>query len=133
MPVFVFRLLTAYGLAASALIGSALAAAPVATVKPTTLTTKDGVTLQASLGAPTKAGPNGIVFVPMIGRSREDWTGVMADCLKAGNFVLSFDLRGMGANVPVGTTAVPLVAADYLKMTEDVNAAVALLKAKGVT
>lgn len=123
MTVFAFLLLTA----------TTLAGTPVATVKPTTLTTSDGVTLQASLGAPVKASANGVVFVPMIGRSREDWVGVMGDCLKAGDFVLSFDLRGMGANVPVGTTAAPLVAADYLKMTEDVKAAVALLKTKGVT
>ncbi len=106
---------------------------PPPATKPTTITTSDGVTLQAALGTPAKAGLNGVVFVPMIGRGKEDWVDVMADCQKAGAFVLSFDLRGMGANVAAGAAPTTPTADDYQKMMGDVKAAIALLKTKGVT
>lgn len=106
--------------------GSAFPAA--ATVK-----TADGITLQASFGQPVKASDKGIVFVHMNGRSKEDWAMVADDCWRAGAYVVTIDLRGMGSNVAVGATPVPPTPEDYLKMVEDVKAAVAFLRTKGVT
>lgn len=97
------------------------------------LTTADGVVLQASYGQPAKPSTNGVVFVHMNGRSKEDWAGVAEACWNAGSWVVTVDLRGMGANVPAGTTPPALTPDDYQKMTQDVNAAVAYLRGKGVT
>lgn len=98
-----------------------------------TVKTADGITLQASYGQPAKASVNGVVFVHMNGRSKEDWAMVADDCWRAGAYVVTIDLRGMGSNVAVGATPVPPTPEDYLKMVEDVKAAVAFLRTKGVT
>jgi len=99
----------------------------------TTLKTADGVTLQASYGQPAKASTNGVVFIPMNGRTKEDWAAVADNCWRAGAWVVTVDLRGMGANVPKGATAVPPTPEDFAKMHQDVEAAVAFLRSKGVT
>ncbi len=98
-----------------------------------TVKTADGLTLQATYGQPAKPSVNGAVFVHMNGRSKEDWALVAEDCWRAGAYVITVDLRGMGSNVAKGATPVPPTPEDYLKMVEDVKAAVAFLRAKGVT
>ncbi len=98
-----------------------------------TVTSADGVVLQATWGQPAKASTNGVVFVHMNGRSKEDWAGVAQTCWEGGAYVLTFDLRGMGGNIPAGTVAAALTPDDYQKMLGDVRAAVELLKSKGVT
>lgn len=95
--------------------------------------TSDGVSLQASYGQPAKASTNGVVFVPGSGRSKEDWVGVADACWRSGSWVVAVDLRGMGANVPAGSTPVVATPDDYQRMAEDVKAAVAFLKSRGVT
>ena len=99
----------------------------------TIVKTSDGLSLQASFGQPVKASPNGVVFVPANGRSKEDWVGVAEACWRSGTWVVAVDLRGMGANVAVGTTPAAATPDDYQRMSEDVKAAVAFLKSKGVT
>ncbi len=113
------------------LVSFAFAGSPFPTS--TTLKTSDGLSLQASYGQPTKVSPNGVVFVPANGRSKEDWVGVADACWRSGTWVVAIDLRGMGANVPVGSTPVAATPDDYQRMSEDVKSAVAFLKSHGVT
>jgi pimeloyl-ACP methyl ester carboxylesterase len=96
----------------------------------TTLTTTDGKTLAASVGVPPKGGENGVVFVHMAGRNREDWSPVAEKFYRQGLLVATIDLRGHGANV-TGESAVTLSAADWSAMVEDVRAGVTELKKRG--
>lgn len=108
---------------------STKAATPaVAWPTPVTLTTADGVSLQAVEGVPAKSD-KGVVFVHMAGRNKEDWDLVAEAFYRQGMMVHVLDLRGHGANV-VGAP-VPLQPADYAAMTGDVRAAVASLRARG--
>lgn len=127
--ILLAHLAFAGGSTASKPAASKVAAFPSAA----TVATADGLTLQASYGQPAKPSTNGVVFVHMNGRSKEDWAGLADACWHAGSWVVTVDLRGMGANVPAGGVAAPLTPDDYQKMTQDVNAAVAFLRGKGVT
>lgn len=116
------------------LLSLLLAVAHAASTFPTqvSLTTADGVALHAAWGAPSKA-TRGVVFVHMSGRSKEDWQLVADKLYRAGVQVLTVDLRGHGANAtPVAAGALPPTP-DYAAMVGDVRAAVAFLRAKGVT
>jgi pimeloyl-ACP methyl ester carboxylesterase len=94
---------------------------------PVTITTPDGVALQAAYGGTAKA-QNGVILVHMAGRSKEDWQ-LFGETLSHGNVqVLAVDLRGHGASggkPPEGSPP------DYAAMVSDVRAAVAWLHAKG--
>lgn len=93
---------------------------------PITLKTADGVSLHAVYGAPTKAA-NGVVFVHMAGRAKEDWQLLAEKLARAGVQVLAVDLRGHGANAVAG--AAPPTS--FAPMVADVKAAVDYLRAKG--
>lgn len=108
-----------------ALVLSAAAAGFPAAV---TLKTADGVSLHAAYVAPAKA-VNGVVFVHMAGRAKEDWQLLAEKLFRADVQVLSVDLRGHGANGPPAGGAV----ADYPAMVNDVRAAVDYLRARGCT
>jgi pimeloyl-ACP methyl ester carboxylesterase len=113
-----------------ALLSTLAFAAGVPFPTPVVLTAADGVTLQASIGVPAKA-TNGIVFVHMAGRNKEDWQPVADKFYRQGLSVLALDLRGHGANV---TGAAPtLTGADWLAMADDVRAGVAELRKRGAT
>jgi pimeloyl-ACP methyl ester carboxylesterase len=109
---------------------SAVAMAASAQPFPTavTLTTEDGVVLQASIGMPAKVG-NGVVFVHMAGRNKEDWQPLADKFYRQGLAVLTVDLRGHGANVT--TTPPTLTGADWSAMVQDVRAGVAELRKRG--
>ena len=92
-----------------------------------TLTAADGVTLQASLGVPPKA-TQGVVFVHMAGRNKEDWLPVAEKFYRQGLAVITLDLRGHGANT---RPPVALTGADWVAMLGDVRAAVAELHNRG--
>jgi pimeloyl-ACP methyl ester carboxylesterase len=111
-----------------ALFSAVALAAGVAFPSPIALTTLDGKVLQANVGVPAKA-VNGVVFVHMAGRNKEDWHSVADKLYRQGLLVLTIDLRGHGANV---TGAAPtLTGADWIAMTEDVAAGVAELRKRG--
>lgn len=97
-----------------------------------TFKAQDGTALKADLEA-VKDSTKGVVLVHMIGRSGQDWR-FLADKLNTAGFsTLSVDLRGHGANVPEGAPKPELTDADYIAMSQDVSAAVAFLRSKGVT
>lgn len=112
------------------LLAALLSAAHAATSFPTQVTLKaaDGVSLHAVYGAPGKA-VNGVVFVHMAGRSKEDWQLLAEKLYRADTQVLAIDLRGHGANVSPGAPA-PTA---YGPMIADVRAAVDYLHARGCT
>lgn len=109
---------------------SALALAAPAVPFPTdvTLTAADGKSIVASIGVPAK-GTNGVVFVHMSGRTKDDWQVVADKFYRQGLYVAAIDLRGHGANV-TGTPPT-LTGADWTAMAEDVRAGVAELKKRG--
>lgn len=92
------------------------------------LTTTDGHALHADVGVPAKA-VNGVVFVHMAGRNKEDWHAVANNLYRQGLSVLTLDLRGHGANV--AATAPALTGADWIAMVGDVQAGVAELRKRG--
>lgn len=94
-----------------------------------TLTTTDGKTLSAAYGAPAKA-QNGVVFVHMAGRTKDDWQLLASDFYRQGLQVLTVDLRGHGGSASAAT---PLAPADYPAMVADVRSAVAYLQSRGCT
>ena len=89
----------------------------------TKLATIDGKTVVASVGVPAKGGQNGVVFVHMAGRNREDWTPIADKFYRQGMLVLTVDLRGHGANV-TSESPPALTGADWSAMAEDVRAGV---------
>ncbi len=96
----------------------------------TTLATADGKSIAASVGVPAKGGQNGVVFVHMAGRNREDWAPVAEKFYRQGLLVLTVDLRGHGANVTSEAPAA-LTGADWSAMVEDVRAGVGELRKRG--
>ncbi len=88
----------------------------------------DGTRLEASIGVPARS-KRGVLFLHQNGRNREDWSALAEALLRDGNIVLSFDLRGHGANRP--TPPADLRPEDYQAMQGDVAAAVVLLRSMG--
>lgn len=119
---------------AALLTSLALAAAPaskgLAFPTDVSVPTADGKTVAASVGVPAKGAQNGVVFVHMAGRNKEDWAPVADKFYRQGLLVLTVDLRGHGANV-TGDAPPALTGADWSAMVEDVRAAVADLKKRG--
>lgn len=110
------------------LLSAVALAAGVAFPTPIVLTTADGQSLHANVGVPAK-GLNGVVFLHMAGRNKEDWHAVADKLYRQGLVVLTVDLRGHGANV---TGAPPtLTGADWIAMAEDVATAVTELRKRG--
>lgn len=103
-------------------------AAGVAFPTPIALNTLDGKVLQANVGVPANT-VNGVVFVHMAGRNKEDWHGVADKLYRQGLLVLTIDLRGHGANVSGAPPT--LTGADWIAMTEDVAAGVAEVRKRG--
>lgn len=95
---------------------------------PAVVHTADGLSLEASLSVPAKA-TRAVLFVHQNGRNRADWDTLAAAFLRDGVMVLSFDLRGHGAQRK--DPPVELTDADYQAMQGDVASALALLKEKG--
>jgi acetyl esterase/lipase len=108
----------------------ALAASGAAFPTEAKLQASDGVAIAASVGVPAKGAQNGVLFVHMSGRNREDWAPVADKFYRQGMMVLTVDLRGHGANVTT-ETAPTLTVADWAAMLEDVKAGVAELRKRG--
>lgn len=72
----------------------------------------------------------GVVLVHMLGRDAGDWVSLSARLVKAGMTTVAPDLRGHGRSARAGQE---LADADYPAMAHDVRAAVAWLRAQGVT
>lgn len=96
----------------------------------TTVVSADGTRLAASWGVPAKS-TRGVLLLHQSGRTKEDWSFMADKLYHDGDVVLAMDLRGHGANV--GKVPTELKPADYQAMQADVTAALAQLKAKGVT
>lgn len=94
------------------------------------LPVSDGTTVTAVLGVPPKGATQGVVFVHMAGRSKEDWLPVAEKFYRSGLSVLTVDLRGHGGNV-TSETPPALTGADWAAMVEDVKAGVGELKKRG--
>lgn len=105
------------------LLALAVASAVAAPVK---LTTADGVKLA---GDELGAGPKGVLLVHDEGRTRADWTAFAGKLAAGGFHVVTIDLRGHGGS----PLAAPLAETDWPNLVADVDAGVALLKAKGAS
>ncbi len=88
------------------------------------LSTADGVTLSAQTWG---SGANGVVLVHANDRSSEDWAYFGDRLSQRGFNVIAVDLRGHGA------TGGSIGDEDYAKMTQDIDAAIAHLRASGAT
>lgn len=114
-----------------ALFAMAFAFASPALAEDITLKAEDGTKLHAQFNKAD--GPGAVVLVHMLGRGAKDWRFV-ADKLNAnGLTTLAVDLRKHGANLPEDAGRQELTPQDFAGMKQDVQAAVAHLKAKGFT
>jgi pimeloyl-ACP methyl ester carboxylesterase len=105
---------------------AALFASGIAHAAALALTAADGTAIKA---VDYGKGTNGVILVHDKDRSGADWQ-LFAQKLAANGFhVVAVDLRGHGASKPPDA----LTEADWPKMTQDVEAAVAWLHAKGAT
>lgn len=100
-----------------ALLTSTTALAGVVTV-----TTSDGVALQALHEG---KGKKGVVLLHEAGQTREGWAWVSGKLSAAGFQVIAPDLRGHGGSKGATTDS------DYAPVLEDVKASVAYLRSKG--
>lgn len=109
------------------LIGTLAAATPaVAAGRPVTWTGADGTTLAGLLYEAGRQGP-GVVLVHMLGRSKDEWSGVASRLQEAGVTTLAMDLRGHGNSSGSGGTFAPMVgdvraAAEWLVTRANVRA-----------
>lgn len=95
-----------------------------------TLAVADGTTVTAVLGVPAKGAANGVLFVHMAGRSKDDWMPIADKFYRSGLSVLAVDLRGHGGNV-TSESPPTLTGADWAAMVADVKAGVGELKKRG--
>lgn len=97
----------------------------------------EGITLKAEDGTKLHAeynkvnGESAVVLVHMLGRSAKDWRFVADKLNTSGLSTLAVDLRKHGANLPEDAGRPELSPQDFAGMKQDVQAAVAHLKAKG--
>ncbi len=94
-----------------------------------TLTAADGGTVHA-LVTEVKDSSKGVVLAHMLGRDSSDWVSLAKRLESVKLSSIAVDLRGHGKSSSSGET---LEAADYLAMLEDLKAAAAWLRARGVT
>lgn len=105
-----------------------IAAAP-AFPKQAKLSTADGLSLSATTGIiPNSA--TGIVFVHMLGGSKEEWLDMESSAFRQGISVVAMDLRGHGENISTPTP--PPDDATCFAMTRDVQSAVTYLRSQGI-
>lgn len=95
-----------------------------------TLTTSDGVKIHATYNE-VKGAKGGVVLTHMLKKGSSDWRYLADKINAAGLSTIAVDLRKQGANVPEGTT-VEIADTEYPLMVNDVKAAVAFLKTKGL-
>jgi pimeloyl-ACP methyl ester carboxylesterase len=101
-----------------------LTLAPVAMAGPIQLKGADAATLQA---ADQGTGTRGVVLVHAEGRTSADWSNFAGKLASQGFRVVTFDLRGHGANTAAG----PMTDAEWAKVPGDIAAAAAYLRSKG--
>jgi dienelactone hydrolase len=100
--------------------------ARAATTQDVSFKTADGVAIAGTLFLPGRPAP-GIILIPALSRTREDWRGVATRLADAGFVALAIDLRGHGASgpLPEGTDLHELT-----RMNADVKAARAFLASR---
>ena len=101
-----------------------LTLAPVAMAGPVQLKGTDAAAFQA---VEQGTGTRGVVLVHAEGRTSADWSNFAGKLASQGFRVVSFDLRGHGAN----TGTAPLTDAEWAKVPGDIVAAAAYLRSKG--
>lgn len=105
-------------------VGLALGLSREAIAAPFTANAADGVVLHGNdWGKGTKA----VLLVHEKGKSSLDWSYFAERLSQKGFYVAAIDLRGHGTS----TLPAPLTEADYPKMSQDVAAGLAFLRAKG--
>ena len=104
------------------------AVAAAATSRAVTLHTEDGVTLSATMYEAARHPAPAVIFLHMLGRSRDDWQAVADRLADAGIHALTVDFRGHG-----GSSTGPAAAdggPDLSRMALDVKAASAFLTSR---
>ena len=112
-----------------ALFAMVLAAASPAAAEDITLKAADGTALHAEYNKVN--GEGAVVLVHMLGRGAKDWRFVADKLNASGLSTIAVDLRKHGANLPQDSGRPELSPQDFAGMKQDVQAAVAHLKAKG--
>ena len=90
--------------------------------------TEDGVSIAGTLHEAARRPAPAVIFLHMLGRSREDWQGVADRLADAGIHALAIDFRGHGGSSagPAGPDGGP----DLSRLSLDVQAAIAYLEAR---
>lgn len=114
-----------------ALFAIVLAAASPAAAEDITLKAADGTALHAEYNK--ASGEGAVVLVHMLGRGAKDWRFVADKLNASGLTTIAVDLRKHGANLAQDAGRPELSPQDFAGMKQDVQAAVAHLKAKGFT
>jgi pimeloyl-ACP methyl ester carboxylesterase len=96
-----------------------------ATARSVTLHTDDGVNITATMYEGSRRPGPAVIFLHMLGRSREEWLGVAERLADAGIHGLAIDFRGHGGSST--GAAGPDGGPDLARMALDVKAAVAFL------
>jgi pimeloyl-ACP methyl ester carboxylesterase len=94
-----------------------------------TLTAADGGSVHAVV-TEVKGSPKGVVLAHMLGRDSSDWVSLAKRLESAKLSSIAIDLRGHGKSAGAGET---LEASDYPAMLEDLKAAAAWLRKRGIT
>ncbi len=113
-------------------MGIALLTLFLATANATTdvsLNTSDGLNVHATMTT-VPGSTKGVVLAHMLGRNKNDWTSLAKRLESAKLSSIAVDLRGHGKSDRSGEQ---LESADYLAMVEDLKAAAAALRQKGIT
>jgi pimeloyl-ACP methyl ester carboxylesterase len=101
---------------------------PLAQAGSVQLQTADGLKLQAETRVVPKA-TIGVLFAHQLKRTHKDWSKLAERMSASGFTTIAPDLRGHGASAKSGEELAP---EDYKAMEQDLNAALAWLRSKGV-
>jgi pimeloyl-ACP methyl ester carboxylesterase len=104
-------------------VGAAHAATPIA------LKASDGVAIHA-VASEIKGSTNGVVLAHMLGRDSADWASMTKRLQTTKMSTVAVDFRGHGKSANTDAAMEP---ADYAAMLEDLKAATAWLRERGVT
>jgi dienelactone hydrolase len=91
-----------------------------------TLETADGYAVRASLYRVSNPNTPGLIFVHMLGASRQDWDAFARRAQREGIMSIAFDMRGHGESTKRGNDRVSyrsFAPADWSNVVQDVSAA----------